>query len=111
MKLISFYRRDADPGVGVMLADGVIDVSDWVARQSLPPDVVTLNRRRGVPAPVSGMLRLILAGRTALHALQDHVQNGTATPRLSLESLTLLAPVPRPGKIVAVGRNYADHAK
>ena len=28
-----------------------------------------------------------------------------------LADVALLAPVPRPGKIVAVGRNYADHAK
>jgi 2-keto-4-pentenoate hydratase/2-oxohepta-3-ene-1,7-dioic acid hydratase in catechol pathway len=30
---------------------------------------------------------------------------------LLLVDAELLAPVPRPGKIVAVGRNYADHAK
>src|SRR5690606_12562451 len=29
----------------------------------------------------------------------------------SLEDFKLHAPVPRPGKIVGVGRNYADHAK
>jgi 2-keto-4-pentenoate hydratase/2-oxohepta-3-ene-1,7-dioic acid hydratase in catechol pathway len=35
----------------------------------------------------------------------------SAAQSIALEGLTLLAPVPRPGKIVAVGRNYADHAK
>jgi 2-keto-4-pentenoate hydratase/2-oxohepta-3-ene-1,7-dioic acid hydratase in catechol pathway len=28
-----------------------------------------------------------------------------------VEEVQFLAPIPRPGKIVAVGRNYADHAK
>ncbi len=28
----------------------------------------------------------------------------------SISELRLLAPVPRPGKIVAVGRNYREHA-
>src|SRR3954467_333472 len=33
---------------------------------------------------------------------------GGAAPRL--DALTLLAPVPRPGKVVCIGRNYAAHA-
>ncbi|MGS0759113.1 fumarylacetoacetate hydrolase family protein, partial [Roseateles sp. GG27B] len=28
-----------------------------------------------------------------------------------LSEIQLYAPVPRPGKIIGVGRNYADHAK
>jgi len=28
----------------------------------------------------------------------------------TLDDVTLLAPVPRPGKVVCVGRNYAEHA-
>ncbi|MGH0033295.1 MAG: fumarylacetoacetate hydrolase family protein [Myxococcota bacterium] len=32
-----------------------------------------------------------------------------AAPRLALESVKLHAPVPRPGKLLAVGLNYADH--
>lgn len=32
-------------------------------------------------------------------------------PTVSLEAVDLLAPVPRPGKIVCVGMNYRDHAE
>ncbi len=39
------------------------------------------------------------------------VRDGVLDRHPALAGLQLLAPVPRPGKIVAVGRNYADHAK
>lgn len=32
-------------------------------------------------------------------------------PELALRDVTLLAPVPRPGKIVAIGLNYMDHCR
>jgi acylpyruvate hydrolase len=35
----------------------------------------------------------------------------SGAPRLALASLTLAAPVPRPGKIICLGLNYFDHAK
>jgi 2-keto-4-pentenoate hydratase/2-oxohepta-3-ene-1,7-dioic acid hydratase in catechol pathway len=36
-------------------------------------------------------------------------RDATVTARLPLHSTTLLAPVPRPGTVVLVGINYADH--
>lgn len=35
---------------------------------------------------------------------------GAPTATLPLDEVHLLAPVPRPGKVLAVGRNYEDHA-
>jgi len=46
----------------------------------------------------------------------DRVRDALATSRIApsaglpLESLSLLSPVPRPGKVVAVGLNYREHA-
>ena len=34
---------------------------------------------------------------------------GSAVPEIPLHRTRLLAPVPRPGKILAIGLNYADH--
>ncbi|MCD0504497.1 fumarylacetoacetate hydrolase family protein, partial [Bordetella petrii] len=59
-----------------------------------------------------GMLRLLQGGPRALAALLRHLDGqAPALDAPRLEYVDLLAPVPRPGKIVAVGRNYADHAK
>jgi 2-keto-4-pentenoate hydratase/2-oxohepta-3-ene-1,7-dioic acid hydratase in catechol pathway len=49
--------------------------------------------------PVAADLHGWLAGETR------------AGPAVTLESVELLAPVPRPGKIVCVGRNYVAHAR
>jgi 2-keto-4-pentenoate hydratase/2-oxohepta-3-ene-1,7-dioic acid hydratase in catechol pathway len=52
-------------------------------------------------------------GQSAARAteLQALVKADKGLVRIPLQDLQLEAPVPRPGKIVAIGRNYADHAK
>jgi 2-keto-4-pentenoate hydratase/2-oxohepta-3-ene-1,7-dioic acid hydratase in catechol pathway len=40
-----------------------------------------------------------------------HVGLETGPRRTPLDGARLLAPVPRPGKIICVGRNYAEHAR
>ena len=44
-------------------------------------------------------------------ALQSQVRRIAAEARdpLAMRAVTLLAPIPRPGKIMAIGLNYADH--
>lgn len=54
----------------------------------------------GTVVPMGDDLVAYLAGHQT-------ARDGTARP---LEDLTLLAPVPRPGKIVCVGLSYRDHA-
>ena len=41
----------------------------------------------------------------------ESADSGIERSTLVLDDIELLAPVPRPGKIVAVGVNYADHAR
>jgi ureidoglycolate lyase len=44
------------------------------------------------------------------HTVEAEVRRAiTMGPRLALEDVVLLAPVPKPGKILAIGLNYADH--
>lgn len=109
MKLASFLDG-ARIRTGAVDGDRVIDLSDAIAALALPPERVAMLARRGVETPAGGMLRLLHAGPQAMRELAAHAvsRNGNGAP---LNGLTLLAPVPRPGKIVAVGRNYADHAK
>lgn len=61
--------------------------------------------------PLSGLAPDMLTLIAQWDALQGAVQ-AAATSRvgaLDLASVRLLAPVPRPGKILAIGLNYADH--
>ncbi len=117
MKLIS-YRLTApdEAGVrtGVVLDNRVLDISAWIEQLQLPEDVRTYHQQHGMVAPVGGMLRCLQAGPSAIQALGSHVKSALQNPGAvwrPLDQLQLYAPLPRPGKIIGVGRNYADHAK
>ena len=106
MKLVSFRGTDNTLRAGIVRSDSVIDISEAVAALRLPAERLEEMAQRGIPEPKDGMLRLLYAGEQALAGMAT-----AKGPALPLKGLTLLSPVPRPGKIVAVGRNYADHAK
>lgn len=62
------------------------------------------------PFDTTDMLSLIAAGAAALKWLREHTSRARAT--LSLNELTLLAPIPRPTKnVFCVGWNYLEHFK
>jgi 2-keto-4-pentenoate hydratase/2-oxohepta-3-ene-1,7-dioic acid hydratase in catechol pathway len=93
VRLIS-YR--APEGVETL---GVVDGDLAVRATALAPEG---------PATMSELLR---GGRESLASLQSSADSDRiAREGVKWEGLDLLAPVPRPGKIVAIGRNYRDHA-
>jgi len=53
------------------------------------------------------MLAFLTAGQPALNALQQLIDS--KQQRIALSDVKLLAPIPRPGKFLGVGLNYADH--
>src|SRR5438132_13936611 len=54
---------------------------------------------------------LFAGGESLLSALLSAADNGRiARDGMPLAELQLLAPVPHPGKVVAIGRNYREHA-
>ena len=110
MKLITFHRHDGRVRTGVVLNQQVLDISDWIETLPVSAQALAHHQRAGTLPPVGGMLRWLSAGPDALPKLQDHVAWG-AVPDVDLADVSLYAPVPRPGKIIGVGRNYADHAK
>jgi 2-keto-4-pentenoate hydratase/2-oxohepta-3-ene-1,7-dioic acid hydratase in catechol pathway len=67
--------------------------------------------RAVLPDGPSTMDELLAAGPDALRALADAVVDAdlTVTGR-PLAEAALMAPLPRPGKIIAIGRNYREHA-
>ena len=57
------------------------------------------------------MLETIEQGADALRRIQAWEAKHGAQQRLPLSGVDLLAPIPRPPKIICVGLNYRDHAK
>lgn len=112
MKLLSYDGSDGRE-VGVLHEDRVVPVSDLVAAMPLAADAERFLRERGVQPAPGGLMRWSQAGAAErarlLPRLAERAQAGAGA--LPLASVRLRAPLARPGKIVAVGRNYADHAK
>jgi 2-keto-4-pentenoate hydratase/2-oxohepta-3-ene-1,7-dioic acid hydratase in catechol pathway len=96
---------------GIVHGDSVVDVTALV--EQLPVDEAVL-QAHGIEPATGGPMRWAQAGTPAreqmAQRLREHLTS-TQAERLPLAGLRLLAPVARPGKIVGVGRNYADHAK
>lgn len=91
MRLISF-----NPGSGETLA--VVVEDRWIAAADLLPD-----------GPAT-MADLLAGGAPVLAALKSAANGARIAERgLPVEGLELLAPVSRPGKVVAIGRNYREH--
>lgn len=73
------------------------------------PGVVDDGRVIDLSAVAPDLLSIIEMGDDGLERARDAIANATAT--LSLEDVTLLAPIPRPRKnIFCVGMNYVEHA-
>jgi 2-keto-4-pentenoate hydratase/2-oxohepta-3-ene-1,7-dioic acid hydratase in catechol pathway len=94
MRLVT-YRAHGAPATerraGVLTDQGVVDVQR--SDPSLPTDV----------------LSLIQGGQALLDRARGAVE-GAASAARPLAEVKLLAPIPRPPKIVCIGVNYADHA-
>ena len=91
MRLIS-CRTDAAEILGVVVGERWLPASEVVG---------------GGP---STMAELLAGGDRTLAALREATDGARLDERgRPLADADLLAPVPRPGKIVAIGRNYRDH--
>jgi 2-keto-4-pentenoate hydratase/2-oxohepta-3-ene-1,7-dioic acid hydratase in catechol pathway len=94
MRLVSF-RRGAREELGVERPDGRI-----VPARALGPSQPTT------------MMALLAGGPPAIAALRAAMVDAPpGVEALDPASVERLAPVPRPGKVVAIGLNYHDHAK
>ena len=91
MKLVTF-STGTDARLGALRGDAVIDLA-VASEGQLPADMLTFLRRGG-PA--------IRLAREVVDAAP------TAIP---LRQVTLLAPVPNPSKVIAIGLNYMDHCR
>ena len=92
MKLIAYSQGTSEPTIGALTARGVVDLR--AVDPSLP---VTLQA-------------LLLAGSDGLARAAHAVETARDEHLVAREHVTLLPPLPAPGKIVCVGLNYRDHA-
>jgi 2-keto-4-pentenoate hydratase/2-oxohepta-3-ene-1,7-dioic acid hydratase in catechol pathway len=93
MRLISFDGGEGDR-LGVEHIDGRI----WSSRALQP----------GLPETIGDLLA---AGRPALEALREAAATAAASDMPGdVDAAARIAPIPRPGKVIAVGLNYHDHA-
>ena len=111
MKIISFHVHDQRVRTGAVFNNRVLDISDWVMDLPLSEEATRHHQLAGSLPPLGGILRWLSAGAEALSQLQAHVSQCADQSQWALSDVALYAPVPRPGKIIGVGRNYADHAK
>jgi 2-keto-4-pentenoate hydratase/2-oxohepta-3-ene-1,7-dioic acid hydratase in catechol pathway len=91
MRLIS-YRAAGGDGLGVVSGEA------WLPAEALGP---------GAPRTMAALLADGGAGLDLLRAVE--IGDRIRTEGRDLAEIELLAPVPRPGKVVAIGRNYRDH--
>ena len=89
MRFIAFTNNHGQPALGVRIGQELVDITGL-----------------GLPATLIELLRQGDAGMAAVHA----AMNGPITTR-PLTGLRYLPPVLNPAKALAIGLNYADHAK
>jgi 2-keto-4-pentenoate hydratase/2-oxohepta-3-ene-1,7-dioic acid hydratase in catechol pathway len=87
VKLVTFRKAGADPEAGVVIGDQVVGLG-----------------AAGFP----NVLAILGGGSEALAKIDSWVKSAPAS--FPLNSVKLLAPVPRPSKLICVGLNYRDHA-
>jgi 2-keto-4-pentenoate hydratase/2-oxohepta-3-ene-1,7-dioic acid hydratase in catechol pathway len=90
MKLATFtesHRRR----IGLVEGDAIVDLA--AAAPNLP----------------QAMIPFLRAGAQAMEAARTAAATGKG--RLPLAKVRLEAPIPRPGKVLAIGLNYADHIR
>jgi len=88
MRLITFQAPGGAPELGAVAPDGRIAP---ITRAGLPGDMIEL-----------------IAQWPQLKA-DAEAAAGRMETLIAADSVTWLAPIPRPGKIMAIGLNYADH--
>ena len=108
MRLVT-YARMGVPSIGVELESGILDIPDAASHFGRKYHV------RGHSFPTTMMD--LLQWASGIDVVRQIVQRYMKTPKSErimtrpLDSITLEAPISRPGKIVALGKNYLDHVE
>jgi len=93
MKFVTFQGANGGAEAGVVVRNDVRD------------DVVGLRA-----AGFADMLAVLASGDQGRASIESFVGNPPAGSTFPQHSIRLLAPVPRPPKLICIGLNYRDHA-
>lgn len=100
MRLVTYKEKgcDREERLGVLTGEGVLNLQEAARKAGASPE------------PFAGMLPFLWAGDASMEQARKLAAGGARGSVLALSEVKLLPPIPRPGKIVAVGLNYRDHA-
>ena len=106
-------QEDGVARPGIVAGDYVIDIPGTSGAMNVPqlsecPDILTLIRLGEPAVEQARQLRAAVERDIAGGRAKDLMARGLLRP---LEGLKLMAPVPDPSKVVAIGLNYRDHAR
>jgi 2-keto-4-pentenoate hydratase/2-oxohepta-3-ene-1,7-dioic acid hydratase in catechol pathway len=110
------YRPVLGPTARMLNSDGVAAVRLISVRSSAGERVGIAVEDRWAPIEAfmpdgpRTIMDLLADGDRHIPAIRTAITNEDAGLWRPLAEAELLAPVPRPGKVVAIGRNYRDHA-
>jgi len=102
MKLVT-YQTDGQPLLGALVRDQVIDLKS--AHRAMGNDATAL-----FPDDMIALLSEGASGLEKAAAAIKFAETQPDTYEQSLDKVTLLPPVVRPGKVIALGMNYKAHA-
>ncbi len=91
MRLLMF-ENEGQPVFGARLGDRIVDLS-----------------KAGDSVPVS-LAAMLEAGEPGLNSVRAALEKADELPGLGISEINYCLPIPRPGKILCLGLNYADHA-
>ncbi len=90
MRLVTFRRAEGEPQAGVIRAGEVVSL---------------------VPSGYPDVLSVLRGGAGTLRQIEAVVSSPPTGAVFPLDEVRLLAPVPRPTKLICIGLNYRDHAE
>ena len=102
MKLVT-YQTDGQPQLGAIKRSQVIDLKS--AYRAMVNDTAA-----SFPDDMIALLAEGDSGLEKIAAVIEFVESQPDSFMQSLDQVTLLPPVVRPGKVIGLGRNYAAHA-
>jgi 2-keto-4-pentenoate hydratase/2-oxohepta-3-ene-1,7-dioic acid hydratase in catechol pathway len=114
MKLVQFSTQEVKRHAGVLQGQQVIDVHDLLPAIGMDPALAQRYFESGIAVRSHGWMRWLQAGPVGRAHFQPQLQQALtdANRRVyPVAEVRLHAPIDRPGKIIEIGRNYADHAK
>ncbi len=108
MRLVS-YELAGQARIGAEVESGIVDLRAALARLLSANGVADAAGQAAWQVP--GDMNLFLARADNDFALFEEALRAPGVPAaMGPAGLTMLAPVPRPGKVIGVGRNYGAHA-